>query len=140
LSFYTDLHRGAFDAKEKNDRRKNALGVKTNLETWSDDFYPNSRQFSNCQKLSLNVNVNDLNKVGNNLSLIVRCKGKNDAGFELQSYLDEDHPFSIVLTFSEQSRDQFKGIDFYERFIAINQTVDMIATLEAEADDLEADI
>lgn len=140
LSFYTALHRGAVDAKMKNERRKNALGVKTNLETWSDDFYPNIRQFSNCQKLSLKVNINDLNKVGNNLSLIVRCKGKNGAGFELQSYLNEAHPFSIVLTFSEQGKDQFQGIDFYERFIALNQTVDIKAALETEADDLEADL
>ena len=140
LTFYTALHRGAIDAKERNNRRKIALGVKTNLETWSDDFYPNIRQFSNCQKLTLNVNVNDLNKVGNDLSLIVRCKGKNDAGFDLQSYLDEDHPFSIVLTFSEQGKNQFRGIDFYERFVALNQTADMIATLEAEADDLEMDV
>lgn len=140
LSFYTILHRGAVDAQDRNNRRKTALGVKTNLETWSDDFYPNIRQFSNCQKLTLNVNVNDLNKVGNNLSLIVRCKGKNDVGFDLQSYLEEDHQFSIVLTFSEQGKNQFRGVDFYERFIAINQTVDMIAILEAEADDLEADV
>jgi subtilisin family serine protease len=140
LSFYTTLHRGAVDAKTKNDRRKSALGVKTNLETWSDDFYPNIRQFSNCQKLSLKVNVNDLNKVGNDLSLIVRCKGKNDAGFELQSYLDEEHPFSIVLTFSEKGNDQFREINFYDRFVSINPTVDIISTLEAEADDLEADV
>ncbi|MBU0697555.1 MAG: S8 family peptidase [Bacteroidetes bacterium] len=140
LTFYTALHRGAIDAKERNNLRKIALGVKTNLETWSDDFYPNIRQFSNCQKLTLNVNVNDLNKVGNDLSLIVRCKGKNDAGFDLQSYLDEDHPFSIVLTFSEQGKNQFRGIDFYEQFIALNQTADIIAPLEAEADDLEADV
>ena len=140
MNFYTPLYRGTADAKEKNKRRKIALGIKTNLDTWSDDFYPNIRQFSNTQKLHLKININDLAKTNNEISLIVRCTGKTDAPYEVKNYLNGQHPFSIVLTFSEEGKKTFASIDFYEEFTDINQTADIVATLEAEADDLEAEL
>ena len=140
MNFYTNLYRGIVDPKDKNKARNIELGVKTNIDTWSDDFYPNTRQFSNTQKLKLKININDLAKTNNEISLIVRCTGKSDAPYEVKNYLNEQHPFSIVLTFSELGKKDFVGVDFYEKFTEINLTADIVADLEAEADDLDAEI
>jgi hypothetical protein len=140
LNFYTPLYRGITEAADKNTARKEALGVKRVLETWSDDFYPNIRQFSNTQKLKLKININDLAKTDNEISLIVRCTGKSEASYEVKNYLSGQHPFSMVLTFSELTKKDFSGVDFYEQFTEINVTADIVAALEAEADDLEADV
>jgi hypothetical protein len=140
MNFYTPLYQGIVDPTEKNKQRKIALGVKANLETWSDDFYPNIRQFSNTQKLRLKINIHDLAKTGNEISLIVRCTGKSDAPYEVKNYLNGQHQFSIVLTFSEEGKRTFAGIDFYEKFTDINQTADIVATLDTEADGLDVEL
>jgi hypothetical protein len=140
MQFYKKLYLGIAEQKDKTKQRNKTLGVKSIIDPWSDDFYPNSRQFSNCQKMHLNINIKDLNKVNNSIALIVRCTGKNDADYDTQSYLNEGHPFSIVLTFSEQGGNQFRFIDFYKEFINLNQTLDIINTLTADAEDLEAEV
>jgi hypothetical protein len=139
IPFYDRLFRGQTDAKVKTKIRNEELGVKTSIQTWSDDFFPNGRQFSNCQKLILQINKKDLNKVGNNLSLVLRCTGKTAADYDTKTYLSGRHPFSIVLTFAEKGGNELSRYDFYREFMTINQTLD-IAT-QADLDTaLEADI
>lgn len=138
MPFYDDLYRGAFDAPERTQRRNRALGVKDKVGSWSDDFFPNGRQFSNTQKLDLLINAAELNKTGNNLSLTVRCLGKKETGFDTSSYLAGNHPYSIVLTFEERKNKEFLGVDFYEEFSKINQTLSIVAQTEVDAD-LEAE-
>jgi hypothetical protein len=129
MPFYDNLYRGAFDAPERTQRRNRALGVKEKVGSWSDDFFPNGRQFSNSQKLDLLIN---------NLSLIVRCLGKKETGFDTSSYLAGNHPYSIVLTFEERPNNEFPSVDFYDEFSKINQTLSIVAKAELDAD-LEAE-
>lgn len=136
IEFYENLYEGLDDPKLKTERRNNELGVKTKIETWSDDFYPNGRQFSNSQKLKLQINVRDLAKTNNSISLIIRCTGKNADDFNTRSYLAGNHPYSLVLTFSEKKNKEFEAYDFYDEFNQINQTLDIVAqnTLDADLD------
>ena len=136
MTFYDELYRGLDDPKLKTAKRNSELGVKSKLETWSDDFYPNGRQFSNSQKLRLQINVKDLVKTGNSISLIIRCTGKSTDDFNTLSYLAGSHPYSIVLTFSEKKNSELTEYDFYDEFNRINQTLDIVAegTLDADLD------
>jgi len=138
LPYYDNLYRGISDAAERTQLRNKALGVKDKIQTWSDDFFPNGRQFSNSQKMNLSINVTDLNKTDNNLSLIVRCLGKKETGFDTSSYLAGNHQYSMVLTFSERKNNEFIENDFYEEFSRINQTLDIVVETEMDAD-LEAE-
>lgn len=140
MQFYKDIYRGIIEQTERTKKRNKTLGIKSTIEPWSDDFYPNSRQFSNCQKMHLNINIKDLNKVNNSIALVVRCTGKNDADYDTQNYLNEEHPFSIVLTFSEHGGNQFRFTDFFREFTSLNQTLDIINTLTADAEGLDAEI
>lgn len=136
LKFYNELYKGLDEPKLKTARRNSELGIKSKVETWSDDFYPNGRQFSNSQKLKLQINVKDLAKTGNSISLIIRCTGKNTDDFNIRSYLAGNHPYSIVLTFSEKKNEELESYDFYDEFNQINQTLDLVAqgTLDADLD------
>lgn len=138
IPFYNRLYQGISDTPQKTVVRNEALGIKGKIGTWSDDFYPNGRQFSNSQKMNLLINVTDLNKISNNLSLIVRCIGKKETGFDTSSYLAGNHPYSIVLTFSERPNREFSEYDFYNEFSRINQTLDIVAQTELDTD-LEAE-
>ncbi|MBO9674185.1 MAG: S8 family serine peptidase [Sphingobacteriaceae bacterium] len=136
--FYRDLYRGITEAKDKTAKRNEALGVKTTISSWSDDFFPNGRQFSNCQKLEMPINLQDLHKTGNELSLVVRCIGKKETTFDTKSYLQGSHPFSLVITLREKGGKEIEAYDYYEEFIKINQTLDAVAQGELDTD-LEAE-
>lgn len=136
--FYTDLYQGMTEAKDKTVKRNETLGVKAAISSWSDDFFPNGRQFSNCQKLKMPINLKDLDKVGNELSLIVRCIGKTETTFDTKSYLEGSHPFSLVITLKEEGGKEIEAYDFYEEFIKINQTLEVVAQSELDTD-LEAE-
>jgi len=138
IDFYTPLYRGVEDAKLRTAIRNETLGVKTTISPWSDDFFPNGRQFSNCQKLKMPINIKDLFKVSNELSLIVRCNGKTETTFDTKSYLDGSHPFSLVITLNEEAGKELKAYDFYDEFIKINQTLEAVAQSELDTD-LEAE-
>lgn len=138
LDFYTELYRGIDDPKLRTAKRNETLGVKATISSWSDDFFPNGRQFSNCQKLKMPINLHDLDKTGHELSLVVRCIGKSETSFDSRSYLEGSHPFSLVITLKEEAGKELADYDFYDEFVQINQTLDAVAQSKLDTD-LEAE-
>lgn len=47
------------------------MAIKSNVGSWSDDFYPvSSKIFSNVQRMSLNISRDEIEKVHNQISII----------------------------------------------------------------------
>jgi subtilisin family serine protease len=121
--------------------KKEALGIKKNLESWSEDFYPpSSKPFANTQQLSLKITVEELEKIDTQLSIVVRCTYKKDVDRALvQALLTSSHPFSIALTISEKENDELGGNDLYEELESCNE-VEALSMIDLEAEDLEAEV
>jgi len=114
-------------ASENNER----MAIKTDFETWSDDFYPaSSKIFSNVQKKKMKITRDEIEKIGKQMSIIFRCTGRN--GYN--ELLDNLHPFSLVLTIEQKRTTDLEGFSLYESIEQIN-TVQMISEtmIEIEA-------
>lgn len=138
--FYKQHTRNLVGQKEINKARKEVLGIKTKLESWSEDFYPpSSKPFSNTQQLLLKITVEELEKIQSQLSIAVRCTYKKDVGRDLVQTLQmSSHPFSIVLTIGEKENDELGAYDLYDELSACNE-LESLAAIDLEAEDLEAE-
>ena len=110
------------------------------LKSWSEDFYPPANKpFSNVQQLTIQINKNEIVKVGNQISLAVRCTHKTDLDPELLDYLvQESHGFSIVINITEKPNRELGRYDLYNELLACN---DLVAAGVLDVDnDLNADL
>ncbi len=117
--------------EEANKDRKFKTGI-----TWSEDYSPiGSKLFSNTQKLSIPFRIKDLNKIKNELNIVVRCTCKKDIDPEILNRIKlNPHPFSLVIRIEEKKVDNTISGHLYNELDAIN-------TLEAIAEaDLEAEV
>lgn len=119
------------NAEEYASRRasddKDRMAIKSNVNSWSDDFFPaSSKIFSNVQKMTLNISRDEIEKVHNQISIIFRCTGRDH--FE-----GTNHPFSFVLTIEQKHSAELEGNSLYDSLEQINR-VEAIAqnVLEAE--------
>jgi hypothetical protein len=140
-AWYTPFVRGIQDKDQRSKAKLKALAIKTNAESWSEDFFPtSSKPFSNSQQFEIKMNKEEIRKVNNQISIAVRCTHKRD----MQSYVEEDlrkrsHDFSIVLEISERESRELRNYDLYDELEAINELdVYPIQGLDLEAEDLEA--
>lgn len=131
------------DDDMKQDARKKALGIKKNISSWSEDFYPlSSKPFSNLQTFDLNINPEEISKVGNQISLVVRCASKRDLQQDFMNALKrQPHQFSIAINITEKQNEELVDHDLYDEMLKINDLRSVIeiegaleADLEAEAD------
>ena len=138
--YYNQFYIPGMTDEKKAKERKLALGIKTELKSWSEDFFPvSNKPFSNVQQLSLNIDKNEISKVGNQISLVIRCTNKpileNDFTGVLLNGL---HEFSIALTISEKPNAELVDFSLYDELIACND-LEAVGTLSTEGD-LEADL
>ena len=117
--------------------RARALGVKSKLKPWSEDFYPRTNKpFSNSQNLEIDINKAEIIKVKYQISIAIRCTIKTDIDKDILDVLSNvTHPFSIALTISEKENNEFKEYRLYDELLEINDFIS-IEELAAE-DDLE---
>jgi len=115
--------------------KKEALGIKTSLGPWSEDFFPPAtKPFANTQQLELNINTDELRKVDGQISLVVRCTIKKEVEREVLDALLQSPPaFSIALNVSEKDNAELTAHDLYDELVLVNQ-LEVVAELEAEGD------
>lgn len=107
---------------------KKQLAIKTKLDSWSEDFYPaNSKIFSNVQKMELNIAVSNLKKVNNEISVLIRCTGRDNSPYVENT----QHPFSLVVRVDEKHSQELDKFNLYEELSAIN-SVETIAEADIE--------
>lgn len=101
--------------------------------SWSDDFFGiENRLFSNVQQRDDNVSGEQIELLGNKVSLAIKCTGKKDIPDSDRKHLQETkHNFSIILTITELPTSRANN-KLYQEIIAIN-TVEAIANVEGEA-------
>lgn len=119
------------NAEEYASRRasddKDRMAIKSNVCSWSDDFYPaSSKMFSNVQKMSLNISRDEIEKIQNQISIIFRCTGRD--GFE-----GTNNPFSFVLTLEQKQSAELDGNSLYDSLEQVNR-VEAIAQVALEAE------
>lgn len=138
--FYDPYTRGLTDQKEIAKAKKEALGIKKNMESWSEDFFPpSSKPFSNTQQMEININTEEIEKIETQLSIVVRCTYKRDTDRNVLEALNKtDHPFSIALHINEKQSDELAGFDLYGELGRCNR-LDALSVLDVEAEDLEAE-
>jgi hypothetical protein len=134
-NFYKDFYKANDDDKKKLKARKKALGVKSEIQSWSEDFFPRSNKpFSNAQSLELKINKEEIKKVANQISLVIRCTGKIDYDRSLVEWLKTTaHEFSIALTISEKENDELLQFDLYQELQACND-LEQIVSLNIEGE------
>ena len=140
--YFDQFYEDGMDDDAKRKARKRALGIKTELKSWSEDFYPPANKpFSNVQRLKLQINKNEISKVNNQISLAVRCTHKSELEQELLDHLAQrSHEFSIVLNISEKPNKELRNYDLYDELIACNE-LEAIGAMDLDNDlnvDLEA--
>jgi len=100
---------------------------------WSEDFFPaKSKINSNTQKMGQNIDVEDLNRVDNEIALAVRCVGRSSWDDKI------DNPFSLIITLEQIDNLFINQKDLYEELSAINKVenaaiIEQEVNLEAEA-------
>lgn len=119
------------NAEEYASRRaaddKDRMAIKSNVCSWSDDFYPaSSKMFSNVQKMSLNISRDEIEKIQNQISIIFRCTGRD--GFE-----GTNNPFSFVLTIEQKQSAELAENCLYDSLEQVNR-VEAIAQVALEAE------
>jgi subtilisin family serine protease len=138
--YFSRYIQGLNDPKEIARAKSEALGIKKKLGSWSEDFFPPStKPFSNTQQLKINISIEELEKIGSQLAIVVRCTHKRELERSvLQSLESGQHPFSIALHISERPNTELADFDLHDELIACNQ-LDVLARLDLEAEDLEAE-
>ena len=117
----------ALRSKSENEER---MRIKGKAFTWSDDFYPaSSKRFSNVQKVEYNFRGVELERVHDQMSIVVRCTGR-----DLYPLNKEEHPFSLVITLEETDHEELRNESLYDELQNLN-TLEAIGelTIEAEA-------
>lgn len=119
------------NAEEYASRRasdnKDRMAIKSNVGSWSDDFYPvSSKIFSNVQRMSLNISRDEIEKVHNQISIIFRCTCR-------ENFEGTNHPFSFVLTIEQKHSEELVGNSLYDSLEQINR-VEAIAQASLEAE------
>lgn len=133
--FYKKLVKKGASPEEISKARKKALGVKKNLQSWSEDFFPPAtKPFSNTQHLELNIKVSEIRKVDKQISIAVRCTHKRELDKDIvENLLQSLHEFSIVLTISEKANNELKKFDLYDELNAVND-LQSAAIVELDSD------
>lgn len=107
--YFEQFFTSEMDNETKNKKRKEALGIKKNLQTWSEDFFPvASKLFSNVQHLTLNITKEEIAKVNNQISLAIRCVHKSGLEKSFQEFLvNNAHQF---LLFSQLQKKPIRNL------------------------------
>lgn len=87
-------------AKLKLDKKNEVLGVKTSLASWSEDFFPLvNKPLSNRQQMTIRLDKRDIEKIDNQLVVVMRCAVKENLDADLQNWLRNtpEHPFSLAI-------------------------------------------
>lgn len=114
-------------ASRRASSNKDRMAIKSNVGSWSDDFYPaSSKLFSNVQKMSLNISRDEIKKIQNQISIIFRCTGRD--GLE-----ETNNPFSFVLTIEQKDSAELDENSLYDGLEQINH-VEAIAQAALEAE------
>jgi hypothetical protein len=128
-------------SKLKLDVKNQRLGVKKNILSWSEDFFPLvNKPLSNRQQMSINLSKIDIEKIDKKLAIVIRCAVKEDLDHDLQAWIQgaPTHAFSLAIRIADES--QIRERSLYNELQAIN-TLEVfhnnIAELDQEAD-LEA--
>lgn len=114
-------------ARKRASEDEDRMAIKSGVGSWSDDFYPaSSKMFSNVQKMSLNISRDEIEKVHNQISIIIRCTGRDNL-------VGINHPFSFVLTIEQKQSAELDGNSLYDSLEQVNRVEAIaLATLEAE--------
>jgi hypothetical protein len=138
--FFNQFYEAGFNDKEKLKARRKALGIKSEIQSWSEDFYPRSNKpFSNSQAVELKISVEELKKIDQQISLIVRCTCKTDYNKDLVDWLKATpHEFSVALNISEKDNNELIDFDLYDELHTCN-TLDLITKLDVQGEQ-EADV
>jgi hypothetical protein len=106
----------------KTEDRHDILDIKSS-NSWSEDFgFVNRQIFSNTQKMKMNINIGDLQKVDNEIAVAVRCLTKKSVAKNIE------HPYSLVITIEEYDSIDLED-NLYEKISAIND-VKAVASLD----------
>ncbi|MBX9780030.1 MAG: S8 family serine peptidase [Chitinophagaceae bacterium] len=122
-SFYNRFYAAGMKGDKKAAARSKALGVKRKLKPWSEDFYPRiNKPFSNAQHFEIEINKNEIAKIGYQLSIVIRCTHKTDIERPiLQMLKGTSHDFSVALTISEKDNNELAGYSLYDELLEINE-------------------
>lgn len=128
------------DEKNRAISRRQAQGIKKNVESWSEDFFPlGTKPFSNVQQFQMNITPAEIIKVNNQISLVVRCTYKRDLNPHFLEWIKKNpHAFSIAIQISEVPTDELKNEDLYEELKSCNE-LESIAQVESTEAYLEAE-
>src|SRR5690606_22700924 len=120
--------------KLKASERKKAKGINKELLGWSEDYFPPiNKPFSNTQQLNIHIQKEEIEKVSNQIVLVVRCALKDNLSPAMQAWAraQQQHPFSIVLTVQDETR-LFDDFSLYNELMAVNK-LEPIVEMEGEA-------
>src|SRR5690606_23603215 len=113
---------GGLKTKAKNE----ALGIKKELGRWSEDFFPLvNKPLSNRQQMTIQMNKQEITKLGNQLAVVIRCAVKDEVNNDLHEWKRtiREHPFSIALHIQDHSKIQ--GANLYEELQTVN-TIEVV--------------
>lgn len=141
---YLPLHLG-FNLVQNKPVREIAFHDKVNYHiknsfSWSEDHHGlENRVFSNVQKKEYRLQPTDIEKLEGELAIAVRCISKANIDPQLlQHYKTAEHPFSIVITVTEEINNETDH-NLYDEILAVNDlTIIPEAEVTGEAD-LEAE-
>ena len=103
------------------------MRIKGSPFPWSDDFYPaSSKRFSNVQKVEYNFSSTELERINDQISIVMRCTGREF--YSLDSFA---HPFSLVITLEEFESEELCNESLYDEIQNINN-VEVIGEVAAE--------
>lgn len=102
--------------------------------SWSEDFFGiENRLLSNVQRIDRNISGLDIEALGNQISLAIKCTGKKEIPpAERELIVKTPHKFSLALTVTELPASRVNN-RLYADIVAIN-IVNAIAQAEGEAE------
>jgi len=102
--------------------------------SWSEDHFGKENcVFSNTQDKEYRLQPNDIKNLDGELALAIRCLSKDNIDEELNIFLNKkSHPFSIVLTITEEIKNE-TGNNLYNEMLEINN-LDIISNNLLEDD------
>lgn len=129
-------------AKLKLDKKNEVLGVKRSLDSWSEDFFPLvNKPLSNRQQMTIRLDKRDIEKINNQLVVVMRCAVKESLDADLQNWVTNtsEHPFSLAIRIHDKSKqneeqslyDELKAVNSIE--VIQNNIIDLDQDLHAEA-------
>lgn len=101
--------------------KNEALGIKKTLGSWSEDFFPLvNKPLSNRQQLSIQIDKSEIEKIGNQIAIVMRCAVKDNLDVDLQEWtrVTKEHPFSLALSIEDKSK--IGGASLYDQLQAVN--------------------